>query len=1126
MPHKGEGIGTRWSARMGMQIKRRAFLTALAGAGALAGIAACARPKAQSRPVAILRDAFPGAEWSVVNPLVGALRRQGFRGAVVDGNLVSAPSELTADRYAALVLADSRFLPASALGPLWSYLTTPGSTGRPGVLVAVGGPAFEQLLGRSHKGWLPMGQVLLQAVTALHKAPPWSLPFDAWSVRSGGGASQPLLQGQPRNLTLSVRALNGTALVGVEARFGLGETRTVFSARGNAATPRCVVEWEDHHGTLWVATVPLDEVAQGYVLAPSDFQSTASTTQTFDPSTAVRLWLGFDTAYTGPLTGALQLDLADFATTVASASLPVVPEPPRLTGIWPVPAGDADEAFVTSDAVQVELASGQVWVQGLPTLPGLTGVVCPVYRARGWGIAATELPERFVPLAIATGKNGVRRGAPGAAILHWSGPQAGGAQVVIGLPPARLAANAPWAAEFVAQALGAVLGESWLQAAGPGSAVAAGSSGGTLPAVVVQGRGATGGLSVRFQIDGKGVGTAAVQPVIASGSVLEVGTAPGPWSIRPVESMLPALSPGEHTLVVDLVRGTETVDSLAMPLRAYTTPPERRQTQVTQSGGEFWAGSRPWRPVGVNYWPRSTSGLAPDLFTEGWLSPGLYDPDVVEADLMVLGALGFNVVTGIEYEEVDQAPALRDFLARCDAHGIRAMVFVNGGDPFSPDPATLISLLTAADLPQDPALFAYDLCWDPAAGDQADRTANLAGAWAAWIDAQYGSLAAAQAVWGYAGGLDGPTDAQLLQDGPWRVMVAAYRRFIDDTVAAGYAQSWRAIRALGDTHLIGARTGGGARMAVVTGMPLDLASGAAFMDFVTPEGYGLGPSYADAAAGGLIASWGKAVSAGKPVFWIEWGISIWVDPSGLLAEEGELYQSLWELIQRSGSSGGTGWWMPGGWRVDEDSDYGILNADGSARPAAVATAAAAQSMATLPALPQPTRWIVVDRDQYVAGYAGIQEAFGAQYAANLESGQLLGIQLPGQGTTSLNCPLVAVGGGPYSGAGPLQALNAAFASVTVGGVEIPNGGTVSGSGTLVVEMANTAPATWENDVMLVVDLPGGLRQTAELLNAPVPFCGRGKFASVALSALQGEVRLRLQARGAISFGPIGVYTIT
>lgn len=309
-------------------------------------------------------------------------------------------------------------------------------------------------------------------------------------------------------------------------------------------------------------------------------------------------------------------------------------------------------------------------------------------------------------------------------------------------------------------------------------------------------------------------------------------------------------------------------------------------------------------------------------------------------------------------------------------------------------------------------------------------------------------------------------------------------------------------------------------MAVVTGMPLDLASGAAFMDFVTPEGYGLGPSYTDAAAGGLIASWGRAVSAGKPVFWIEWGMSIWVDPAGLQTEAGELYQSLWDLIQRSGSNGGTGWWMPGGWRVDEDSDYGILNADGSSRPAAVATAAAAETMAALPALPQPTRWIVADRDQYVAGYAGIQQAFGAQYAADLQAGELLGIELPGQGTTSINCPLVAVGGAPYSGTGPLQALNAAFARVEVGGVELPNGGTASLPGTLVVEMANTAPAIWESDVELVVDLPGGQRQTAQLSNAPVPFCARGQFAPISLPAVQGVVTLRVQARGTIPFGPI------
>ena len=57
--------------------------------------------------------------------------------------------------------------------------------------------------------------------------------------------------------------------------------------------------------------------------------------------------------------------------------------------------------------------------------------------------------------------------------------------------------------------------------------------------------------------------------------------------------------------------------------------------------------------------------------------------------------------------------------------------------------------------------------------------------WRAWVNDQYGSLANAEQIWGLAAPLDAkgqltnPTDDQVANDGPWRVMVDAYRRFME-----------------------------------------------------------------------------------------------------------------------------------------------------------------------------------------------------------------------------------------------------------------------------------------------------------------------------------------------------------
>ena len=156
-----------------------------------------------------------------------------------------------------------------------------------------------------------------------------------------------------------------------------------------------------------------------------------------------------------------------------------------------------------------------------------------------------------------------------------------------------------------------------------------------------------------------------------------------------------------------------------------------------------------------------------------------------------------------------------------------------------------MDLLRAADLAGLPAVFAYDVAWEPAFGYYGNRR-KFGHLFDAWIGEQYGSLEHAAAVWGLPvpmaeGRVAGPADDQLVNDGPHRVMVAAYRRFADDLISRRYREVVRLIRTIDDTHLIGARTGyggTGSRYAVAP-MQYQLTSGAAHLDFLSPEGWGV-----------------------------------------------------------------------------------------------------------------------------------------------------------------------------------------------------------------------------------------------------------------------------------------------
>jgi hypothetical protein len=1060
--------------------------------------------------VAVLREAFAGVELAATDAVIAALRQSGMRVEVLDGAQVGDPDRLTGGRYHALVLGDARFWPASALGTLAAYLRPAAGTGPAGSLVALGGPFLSAPQYRAGGRWDARAAAVARVVPLA--APLAIPPVGAWQPSGATPASRVHVTAEGGGLAFAIPDLRGWGVASAATAYPPGHTLVAFEARGTAGNGGCIVEWLERDGSRWIANVPLGQDWRPHVLTPRDFLywptpgvfGRGGPGDALHPEDAVRLSVGMNTS-SGPqrffLRGLGTL-APDAAPDLAGAALPL------LTGLAPLPSGGADQAYIIPESVRLHLEGGQCLVRRLPEIGPARGAVSPVYRPRGLGLPGPHGPlaERFIPVVTARAADGALRGAPGAVLLHAAGPEAGAAWILLGLPPDLLASAAGYAAEFTLQALSAVWRGSWLLSGGTHGPAVDARSAIPLGASVVPGA-AAAPLTVEFWLDGRRV---AAEGVPAGAEAAEV---------RASAAAPEAPAAGETVdLEVRLTSGGQTLDTVCSALRFCDGPPARRQPLVTAVGGGFQAGGEPFRPVGINYWPRSTSGLRPELFVRGWLSPQLYDPDVVEADLAEMARLGFNLVSGVQYDDACQAPPLRDFLARCDAHGIRVNLFLAGASPLALDVDRVTALVAAAGLQRDGAVFAYDLAWEPNAGMFAGRAQQLAAPWTAWVEDRYGSQARARGAWGYPGGAEGPTDEQLLGDGPWRGMVAAYRRFLDDFVTEGYGRVWRALRDMGDAHLLGARTGygGNGQMVVVTHLPLDLQGGALFLDFVSPEACGVGPDYAHTADCGLTTAYASAVGAGKPVFWAEWGLSIWADAVGLQGTQRELYRSMYRMMAESGAAGGAGWWFPGGYRVNEGSDYGIFNPDGTPRAAAleVSRAGAMQGASWAPDV-----WIAVDRDRHVEGYAGVLRAHGAAYVGELAAGRRPGVLLPGTGTTSADCPLTAVGGGPHGGFGPLQALNAAFVRVRADGVDVSDGGAVRLPTTLDVTLGNTAPAAWVDNVALSIHLPDGTVRYAALPGGPVPYLQTVSMAAIPLPALHGTIALRVEARGRAAFGP-------
>ena len=361
----------------------------------------------------------------------------------------------------------------------------------------------------------------------------------------------------------------------------------------------------------------------------------------------------------------------------------------------------------------------------------------------------------------------------------------------------------------------------------------------------------------------------------------------------------------------------------------------------------------------------------------------------------------------------------------------------------------------------------------------------LVPAWNEWIAERDGSLADAERDWGYklpriaaAAKSGGPSQTSEVsktsevsrigpkaqaetvglpnpewcsKHGPWDRATAAFRRFFSDHVGQAYGQIIRQLRCYDPKHLVTFRFG-------ACGIPNQCwfahshsAGVAKHVDFLCPEGYNLQtggwgkPTPPDELRkGGLVTLYYRFLSREKPVVWMEFGYTVngihtqWktekvrIDPAQLAIQRAE-FEGFYRMFIESGARGAAPWWLPGGFRLDERSDFGILEPDGSERPACrvvtwrlpeFAEVGDASCVAPGEAGQRDGRPVItLDLD---AHYADAWEFYAPQYLRSVKSRRLPYLRTRGTGTTSADCPLLAVGNTPLNGRNPPQFLNAEF----------------------------------------------------------------------------------------------------
>ncbi|MBQ9358258.1 MAG: hypothetical protein IJT95_01795 [Abditibacteriota bacterium] len=564
-----------------------------------------------------------------------------------------------------------------------------------------------------------------------------------------------------------------------------------------------------------------------------------------------------------------------------------------------------------------------------------------------------------------------------------------------------------------------------------------------------------------------------------------------PWNevfareVKPGETASLFLSePGFYTAELELFSGGVRTDRMVQDFSVFDPDSRTWDNIVRSEEGHLWLGDDKWVPSGVNYWPMYAVGV-PLRTAEGggaWLAADEYLPDRIEADLRLLSDMDINAVS-TQYLRISEAPQLRDFLERCQKYGIKVHLFLEGCHPLALREETAASLVKAACLDRARAMFCYDLGWEVSLGGEASR-ASLNGKWNEWLTREYGSPETAFTVLGYTpsitnGYYNGPTDSQIrTPDKKSLAFIGAWRRFLDDLIGKGLQRSVRNLRKYDPYTLMGLRNGAGGNGTVVYAhiFPYDMKAGARHLDILCPEGYNLGATPLFMGMGELTNLHCRLVSGGKPVVWIEYGAYLLLGntPDNYSQEaalkklqyQTNYYRIMADFVARSSATGSFAWWYPGGYRLDERSDYGIAEPDLTPRGALLAIRDRAADQLAGDVWPREAdETLIYDRDLYARGYGDFFEKNARHVSERLLEGKYTGLATPGTGLTTRALKPEGVGNIPYRGIGPVKYLDSEMDSIRCGSETLIESGTLRPrpGARFTVVMANTDDCLWENE---------------------------------------------------------------
>ncbi len=1009
--------------------------------GALVCLQAPALPAAPPR--AAVLSGLPHHDAGLIEAISGEIAAAGYAVEQIPPETVLSEESLSAAGFDLLVLPNGAVLPGAAAPALESFARKGGD------ILALNAPLWQQALIRHGGKWTDRDEYQKQAAGQPLEHPVAQFSAEEvkrWERTSNPGERKTLYeaaaQGPARGtsaLHVQMSGLDGWETFrspALEAPFAEGHTLTVFSAKGGPRTSLLSVEWTERDGSRWIAVIPLSREWRRFVLAPRDFRYWTSVPErggrgdSFKPQNARQLTFGLAFTHTGTLGGDHEYWVGPVGTAKMTPDYQEVVDsfaPPALDTLSP-----SYKLFDVTGAEALSTRSDQA-IAAVAEFP-VPAVVRSVHpRPRGGGFAKGR-DWRWIPLLEARTGAGEWRGAPAAMTVHASGPCKGGVWTSFGI------GDTKWYGE-------------------PGAlALIRGCAGRMRDGLFIL----DGGANFYTYFEGQelklGVRAANVGAMERKGVTLRVSVAAGnappvatrtwtvdllPGETKPVSSAWkPAAWPENgYTVTAEMLDGERVIDRVSHEVHVYR--PAKVKHFVKSVNGEFVLNGKRWRAHGVNYMPSSGIGTEDGEYFEHWVGARSYDPEVIRRDLEHVKDLGLNSVSIFIYSGMTEDQNLLDLLRQLRELGLKANLSLRPGTPMDflwPEISKIIRYYRLWD---DDTLFAYDLAWEPMFNTHEDRRIWDA-AWEEWIVQRYRSVENAEKDWGVPavrdskGALTNPLPHMIDTDGPWRKMTAAYRRFLDTLLYEKYSRARALVRGLDPNHLVSFRMAeaGNPDYRWDGRIPYDFPYLAAAVDIIEPEAYGRIGDWDRVKRGWFEFEYIRWAAPGKPVMWAEMGVSSWdagakrTDP-GRLEFQAQYFRDFYRMMTASGYDGVFYWWYPGGFRYGENSDYGIINPDGSDRPVSAVIRDNAEAFLSSPPAQAIDSWIEFDRDEHPDGIAGIYDKVKDEFWDAIRRGLTPGLKTGGTATTSETCPALAVGNNDWNGDNPAKYLDGFFDSVEV-----------------------------------------------------------------------------------------------